>query len=76
MIQSDSPYAGGVFFLSITLSTDYPFKPPKVSFLTKVYHPNINANGTIFVDILRDQWHPALTIEKGLPAMPLCNDKL
>jgi ubiquitin-conjugating enzyme E2 D len=64
-LQSDSPYTGGVFFLSITFPTDYPFKPPKVSFTTKIYHPNINANGSICLDILRDQWSPALTISKG-----------
>jgi len=63
--QGDSPYAGGVFFLSISFPTDYPFKPPKVSFTTKIYHPNINANGSICLDILRDQWSPALTISKG-----------
>jgi ubiquitin-conjugating enzyme E2 D/E len=67
VIQGDSPYAGGVFFLSITFPTDYPFKPPKVSFTTKIYHPNINANGSICLDILRDQWSPALTISKGQP---------
>ena len=64
--QGDSPYAGGVFFLSIVFPTDYPFKPPKVSFTTKIYHPNINANGSICLDILRDQWSPALTISKGM----------
>ena len=74
MIQGDSAYAGGVFFLSITFPTDYPFKPPKVSFTTKVYHPNINANGSISVDILGDQWCPALTISKGQPPVPSCND--
>jgi hypothetical protein len=68
--QGDSPYAGGVFFLSITFPTDYPFKPPKVSFTTKIYHPNINANGSICLDILRDQWSPALTISKGT-SLPL-----
>ncbi|KAJ3764059.1 ubiquitin-conjugating enzyme/RWD-like protein [Lentinula raphanica] len=66
MGPSDSPYAGGVFFLSIHFPTDYPFKPPKVSFTTKIYHPNINANGSICLDILRDQWSPALTISKVL----------
>ena len=65
-VQGDSPYAGGVFFLSIAFPTDYPFKPPKVSFTTKIYHPNINANGSLCLDILRDQWSPALTISKGV----------
>ena len=64
--QSDSPYSGGVFFLSIHFPTDYPFKPPKVNFTTRIYHPNINSNGSICLDILRDQWSPALTISKGV----------
>jgi len=64
--QGDSPYSGGVFFLSIHFPTDYPFKPPKVNFTTRIYHPNINSNGSICLDILRDQWSPALTISKGL----------
>ncbi|KAJ8656976.1 ubiquitin-conjugating enzyme E2-16 kDa [Lichtheimia ornata] len=62
----DSPYQGGVFYLSIHFPTDYPFKPPKVNFTTKIYHPNINSNGSICLDILKDQWSPALTISKVL----------
>ncbi|KAL5695194.1 hypothetical protein EMGR_000926 [Emarellia grisea] len=62
----DSPYSGGVFFLTIHFPTDYPFKPPKVNFTTRIYHPNINSNGSICLDILRDQWSPALTISKVL----------
>lgn len=62
----DSPYQGGVFFLNIHFPTDYPFKPPKVSFITRIYHPNINSNGSICLDILRSQWSPALTISKVL----------
>uniref|UniRef100_A0A3Q4BZZ6 E2 ubiquitin-conjugating enzyme n=1 Tax=Mola mola TaxID=94237 RepID=A0A3Q4BZZ6_MOLML len=63
---SDSPYQGGVFFLTIHFPTDYPFKPPKVAFTTRIYHPNINSNGSICLDILRSQWSPALTISKVL----------
>jgi ubiquitin-protein ligase len=69
-LQGDSPYSGGVFFLSIHFPTDYPFKPPKVNFTTRIYHPNINSNGSICLDILRDQWSPALTISKGVSLYP------
>lgn len=65
MGPGDSPFQGGVFFLAIHFPTDYPFKPPKVNFTTRIYHPNINSNGSICLDILRDQWSPALTISKG-----------
>jgi ubiquitin-conjugating enzyme E2 D/E len=66
MGPEDSPYAGGLFFLNIHFPTDYPFKPPKVQFTTKIFHPNINSNGGICLDILKDQWSPALTISKVL----------
>ena len=54
MGPEDSPYQGGVFFLNIQFPPDYPFKPPKCSFQTKIYHPNINSNGSICLDILKD----------------------
>ena len=66
MGPSDSPYEGGVFFLNISFPSDYPFKPPKLSFTTKIYHPNINSNGCICVDILKTNWSPAFTISKVL----------
>ncbi|KAK6170370.1 ubiquitin-conjugating enzyme E2-17 kDa [Patella vulgata] len=68
MIQGppDSPYDGGAFKLSVHFPTDYPFKPPKIAFTTKIYHPNINSNGNICLDILRSQWSPALTVSKVL----------
>ena len=63
---SDSPYAGGLFNLTIQFPVDYPFKPPRLMFKTKIYHPNINAQGFICLDILKTQWSPALTISKVL----------
>tara|TARA_B100001093_G_scaffold415124_1_gene405438 strand:- start:89 stop:535 length:447 start_codon:yes stop_codon:yes gene_type:complete len=66
MGPSDSPYEGGIFNLDIHFPTNYPFKPPKCNFKTKIYHPNINKAGSICVDILKDNWSPALTISKVL----------
>ncbi|XP_073230276.1 ubiquitin-conjugating enzyme E2 E1-like isoform X2 [Porites lutea] len=61
-----SVYEGGVFFLDIHFPTDYPFKPPKVTFRTRIYHCNVNSQGVICLDILKDNWSPALTISKVL----------
>jgi len=59
-------YQGGVFFLEITFPTDYPFKPPKIIFRTRIYHCNINAQGHICLDVLKDNWSPAFTVSKVL----------
>lgn len=62
----DTPYEGGTFSLDVRFPGDYPFKPPKVKFNTKVYHCNINSSGGICLDILKDNWSPALTLSKVL----------
>eukprot|EP00762_Andalucia_godoyi_P002558 ANDGO_03370.mRNA.1 Ubiquitin-conjugating enzyme E2 36 len=80
-----SPYEGGVFNLELFLPDEYPMVAPKVRFLTKIYHPNVDRLGRICLDILKDKWSPALGIRSVLlsiqallsapnPDDPLAND--
>jgi ubiquitin-protein ligase/uncharacterized protein YegL len=79
---STGPYQGGTWFLTIDFPYDYPFKPPKVRFITPIYHCNINNDGGICIDILKDNWSPAVTISKAMMAIsalllePNVNDPL
>lgn len=54
--------SGGKFNLELFLPDDYPMCPPRIRFLTRIYHPNIDRLGRICLDVLKNNWSPALQI--------------
>jgi ubiquitin-conjugating enzyme E2 D/E len=63
---AETPYSGGLFYLTIHFSTKHPFSPPDIIFTNRIYHPNINENGQICMDILKKEWSSALSISRVL----------
>ena len=60
---SSTPYSGGTFNLSLVFPTTYPFKPPRIKFVTPVYHPNVKTDtGEICADLISEGWGPTLNV--------------
>mmetsp|Transcript_15858 Transcript_15858/g.36552 ORF Transcript_15858/g.36552 Transcript_15858/m.36552 type:complete len:174 (-) Transcript_15858:1938-2459(-) len=67
---SDTPYSGGVFQLAIDCSSDYPLAPPSITFVTKVFHPNVHfRTGDVCLDILKKEWSPAWGVQAACRAI-------
>ncbi|XP_052801034.1 ubiquitin-conjugating enzyme E2 T-like [Mya arenaria] len=71
----DTPYSGGIFKLEIQIPDRYPFEPPKVKFMTPIYHPNIDTAGRICLDTLKmppkGAWKPMLNVGTVLTSIQL-----
>ncbi|KAI0024268.1 ubiquitin-conjugating enzyme [Xylariomycetidae sp. FL0641] len=58
----EGPWQGGVFTFTINVGEEYPHKPPKVLCQQKIYHPNIDLEGKVCLNILREDWKPVLNL--------------
>ena len=66
----------GAFIIDLVFPAEYPFKPPKVSFRTKIYHPNIDEKGQVCLPIVAaENWKPATKTEQVIQSLVgLVND--
>ena len=64
-----APYVGGTWLLTVDFPRNYPFQPPKIKFVTPIYHCNISVDGAICLDMLISTWSPALSISTAFTAI-------
>ena len=67
-----SYYENGIFVVEMFLTQNYPMSPPRVRFMTPIWHPNIDRIGRISLDVLSDRWSPALTTWTILLSLSVC----
>ena len=61
-VAVDTPFEDGTFKLMLTFDESYPNKPPTVKFLSRMFHPNVYANGELCLDILQNRWSPTYDV--------------
>lgn len=75
-MPDNPPYNKGAFRIEINFPVEYPFKPPKINFKTKIYHPNIDEKGQVCLSIISaENWKPATKTDQVIRALlALVND--
>jgi len=65
----DTPFEDGTFKLTLEFTEEYPNKPPTVRFVSKMFHPNVYADGSICLDILQNRWSPTYDVSAILTSI-------
>uniref|UniRef100_A0A914EHR0 E2 ubiquitin-conjugating enzyme n=1 Tax=Acrobeloides nanus TaxID=290746 RepID=A0A914EHR0_9BILA len=70
LVPDREPYNKGAFKISVDFPAEYPFKPPRITFLTKIYHPNIDEKGQVCLPIITpENWKPATRTEQVMHSL-------
>ena len=62
-------YKGGSFTFTFAINQNFPHDPPKVKCTQKIYHPNIDLEGNVCLNILREDWKPVLNLNAVIVGM-------
>jgi ubiquitin-conjugating enzyme E2 M len=65
-------YKGGSFVFDFAINQNFPHDPPKVLCKQKIYHPNIDLEGKVCLNILREDWKPVLNLNAVLVGLQVC----
>uniref|UniRef100_A0A8D0HH19 E2 ubiquitin-conjugating enzyme n=1 Tax=Sphenodon punctatus TaxID=8508 RepID=A0A8D0HH19_SPHPU len=70
LVPDNPPYNKGAFLIEISFPAEYPFKPPKITFKTKIYHPNVDEKGQVCLPIISaENWKPATKTDQVIQAL-------
>eukprot|EP00128_Syssomonas_multiformis_P010627 Colp12_sorted_trinity150504_noHs@2040 len=61
----DTLYEGGFFKAELTFPVEYPLRPPKMKFITEIWHPNVHTNGDVCISILHEPGEDKYGYEKA-----------
>lgn len=65
-------YKGGSFNFTFAINQNFPHEPPKVKCTQKIYHPNIDLEGNVCLNILREDWKPVLNLNAVIVGLQVC----